>query len=87
MTYSLLRFAHLVGMILIGAGLIRVWISDLRARQVRDLALFGESVRSIAVFYDGVVVMALSYCSSVEPDDMGHVGRMELHSASLALWA
>lgn len=46
MTYSLLRFAHLVGLTLMGAGLIGVWMSDLRSRKVHDLALF----------YDGVVV-------------------------------
>ena len=56
MTYSLLRFAHLLGLMLIGAGLIGVWVSDLRSRQVRDLARFGEAIRNIAVFYDGVVV-------------------------------
>lgn len=39
-----------------GAGLIGVWISDLRSRKVRDLALFAEAVRNIAVFYDGLVV-------------------------------
>ena len=56
MTYSLLRYAHLVGLMLIGGGLIGVWISDLRARKVRDLVLFGEAIRNIAVFYDGLVV-------------------------------
>src|SRR5574341_1369241 len=56
MTYSLLRFAHLVGLTLMGAGLIGVWMADLRSRQLRDLALFAETVRNIAVFYDGVVV-------------------------------
>lgn len=56
MTYSLLRYAHLIGLMLLGAGLIGVWISDLRSRKVRDLALFAEAVRNIAVFYDGVVV-------------------------------
>jgi uncharacterized membrane protein len=55
-TYSLLRFAHLVGLMLMGAGLIGVWISDLRSRKVRELALFAEAVRNIAVFYDGAVV-------------------------------
>lgn len=55
-TYLILRFAHLVGLMLIGAGLIGVWIADLRSRQIRDLALFAEAVRNIAVFYDGVVV-------------------------------
>ena len=56
MTYSLLRFAHLVGLTLMGAGLIGVWLSDLRSRKVRDLGIFAEAVRNIAVFYDGVVV-------------------------------
>lgn len=56
MTYSLLRYAHLIGLMLLGAGLIGVWISDLRSRKVRDLGLFAEAVRNIAVFYDGVVV-------------------------------
>lgn len=56
MTYSLLRYVHLIGLMLLGAGLIGVWISDLRSRNVRDLRLFAEAVRNIAVFYDGVVV-------------------------------
>lgn len=33
-----------------------MWFADIRSRQVRDLSLFGEAVRSIAVFYDGLVV-------------------------------
>ena len=56
MTYSLLRFAHLVGLTLMGAGLIGVWLSDLRSRKVHDLGLFAEAIRNIAVYYDGVVV-------------------------------
>jgi len=56
MTYSLLRYAHLVGLMLIGGGLIGVWVSDMRSRKVRDLSLFGEAIRNIAVFYDGLVV-------------------------------
>jgi Predicted integral membrane protein (DUF2269) len=49
---------HLLGLTLMGAGLIGVWYADLRSRQVRDLdlPLFGELVRQIAVFYDGLVV-------------------------------
>ena len=39
-----------------GAGLIGVWYADLRSRQVRDLPLFAETIRQIAVFYDGLVV-------------------------------
>lgn len=56
MTYTLLKFAHILGLVLIGAGLIGVFVSDLRSRQLRDLPLFTECVRSIAVFYDGLVV-------------------------------
>jgi uncharacterized membrane protein len=56
MTYSLLIFAHLLGAVLIGGGLIGVFVSDLRSRQVRDLPQLSEAVRNIAVFYDGVVV-------------------------------
>ena len=58
MTYPILRYVHLLGLTLMGAGLIGVWYTDLRSRQVRhlDLPLFGELVRQIAVFYDGLVV-------------------------------
>jgi uncharacterized membrane protein len=56
MEYSLLKFLHVLGAVLIGAGLIGVWMSDLRSRQLRDLSTFSEAVRSIAVFYDGLVV-------------------------------
>jgi hypothetical protein len=56
MTYPILRFIHLLGLTLMGAGLIGVWYADLRSRQVRDLALFAEHVRQVAVFYDGLVV-------------------------------
>ncbi len=56
MTYALLKFAHVLGAILIGGGLIAVWFSDLRSRQLRELPQLSEAVRNIAVFYDGVVV-------------------------------
>jgi len=56
MTYELLKFAHLVGLSLMAAGLIGVFLSDLRSRQLQDLALFAEAVRNIAGFYDGLVL-------------------------------
>jgi uncharacterized membrane protein len=56
MTYAILRFVHLLGLTLMGAGLIGVWYADLRSRQVRDLAVFAENVRQVAVLYDGLVV-------------------------------
>jgi uncharacterized membrane protein len=56
MTYNLLKFGHILGAILMGAGLVGVWMADLRSRQLRDLPQFAEAVRNIAVFYDGLVV-------------------------------
>jgi uncharacterized membrane protein len=56
MTYPLLKFAHLLGLTLMGAGLIGVWYADLRSRQVRELPLLAEAIRTIAVLYDGLVV-------------------------------
>jgi uncharacterized membrane protein len=56
MTYEILKFAHIIGVALLAGGLIGVFVSDLRSRQLRDLTLFAEAVRNIAVFYDGLVV-------------------------------
>jgi len=56
MSYLLLKLIHIIGAILIGGGLIGVFISDLRSRQAQELPQFAEAVRNIAVFYDGVVV-------------------------------
>jgi uncharacterized membrane protein len=54
--YLLLRFAHLIGLMLIAAGLIGVFVCDMRSRQVRDLKLFAQAITLVAVFYDGLVV-------------------------------
>jgi uncharacterized membrane protein len=56
MTYEILRLVHIIGLSLIAAGLIGVFVSDLRSRQLVELAPFAETIRNIAVFYDGVVV-------------------------------
>jgi uncharacterized membrane protein len=56
MQYGILRFLHLLGLTLIGAGLIGVWYADLRSGRAKNLSLFAESVRQIAVLYDGLVV-------------------------------
>ena len=56
MEYQLLNYFHILGAVLMGAGLVGVWLADLRSRQHRDLVRFSEAVRYIAVFYDGVVV-------------------------------
>lgn len=56
MEYGILKFIHILGAVLMGAGLIGVWMADLRSRQLSELRLFAEAVRNIAVFYDGLVV-------------------------------
>jgi uncharacterized membrane protein len=56
MEYLILKYLHVLGAVLMGAGLIGVWLADLRSRQERDLIRFSEAVRYIVVFYDGVVV-------------------------------
>jgi uncharacterized membrane protein len=57
MEYSLLKFFHILGAVLIGSGLIGVWMADLRARQLYELKPFSKAVRNIAaVSYDGLVV-------------------------------
>jgi uncharacterized membrane protein len=56
MEYLILKYIHVLGSVVMGAGLIGVWLADLRSRQHRDLVRFSEAVRYIAVFYDGVVV-------------------------------
>jgi uncharacterized membrane protein len=55
-SYAVLKLVHIIGVVLIGAGLLGVWLSDLRSRQCRELSQFSEAVRNIAVFYDGLVV-------------------------------
>jgi hypothetical protein len=59
MTYLILRYVHLLGLTLMGAGLIGVWYADLRSRQVRNLNLpvFGELIRQIAVLYDALLLL------------------------------
>ncbi len=54
--YGVIRLFHILGAVVMGAGLIGVWMADLRSRQLRELAPFAEAVRNIAVFYDGFVV-------------------------------
>ena len=56
MDYSILKYLHVLGAVLMGAGLVGVWLADHRSRQHRDLIRFSEAVRYIVVFYDGVVV-------------------------------
>ena len=56
MEFLILKYLHVLGAVLMGAGLIGVWLADLRSRQEQDLIRFSEAVRYIAIFYDGIVV-------------------------------
>ena len=54
--HSLLRFAHLAGFLLIGAGLIGVFVADMRARRATTLDSFAAHVMLTGLFYDGLAV-------------------------------
>lgn len=55
MTYPILKLLHMVGYILIGAGLVSVFIADSRFHQTRNVRIMAEACRYVAIFYDGVV--------------------------------
>jgi NADH:ubiquinone oxidoreductase subunit 2 (subunit N) len=46
--YVLLRFAHLIGLMLMSAGLIGVFVADMRSRQVRDVKLLAKAVTRLS---------------------------------------
>ena len=60
--FLLLRFAHLIGLMLMSAGLIGMFVTNMRSRHVRWARLFAQTVTFIAVFRDGLHVPgALAY--------------------------
>ena len=54
--YPLLKFGHIVGFILLGGGLLSVFISELQAYRTNDLKTFTEAARYTAIFYDSLVI-------------------------------
>lgn len=52
----MLRFAHVAGAILLGGGLLAVFVSEWRAMRVRDLPRFAEAAWYTAAFYDVLVL-------------------------------
>ena len=54
--YTLARFAHFVGFVLLGAGLLAVFVSELRAYRTRDVHVFSEAARYTAIFYDALAL-------------------------------
>jgi uncharacterized membrane protein len=55
-TYWLLRFAHIVGFILLGSGLLAVFVSEARAYRTEDVHRFAEAAWYTATFYDTLAV-------------------------------
>lgn len=54
--YALLRLGHVIGAVLLGGGLLAVFVSELRAYRTVDAGLFAEAAWYTATFYDGLVV-------------------------------
>ena len=53
---TLLKFGHIVGFILLGGGLLAVFISELQAYRTTDMKVFAEASRYTAIFYDSLVI-------------------------------
>ncbi len=54
--YPLLKFAHILGFILLGGGLLAVFISELRAYRTSQIQVFAEASRYTAIFYDALAI-------------------------------
>jgi uncharacterized membrane protein len=54
--YLLLRLAHILGFILLGGGLLAVFVSELRAYRTTDVHRFAEAAWYTATFYDALAV-------------------------------
>ena len=55
-TSLLLRFGHFAGFILLGSGLVAVFLSELRAYRTEEPELFAEAAWYTAMFYDALAV-------------------------------
>jgi uncharacterized membrane protein len=54
--YLLLRLGHIVGFILLGGGLLAVFVSELRAHTADDVHVFAEAAWYTAIFYDALAL-------------------------------
>jgi hypothetical protein len=51
MAYKTLLACHFLGFLLLGAGLVGVFVAELRSRQTRSLELIAEACRTVSVMY------------------------------------
>jgi hypothetical protein len=68
--FLLLRFAHLIGLMLMSAGLIGVSISDMRSRQVRDVKRFAQAVTFMRSSTTALLSLERSYYSRAGPGSL-----------------
>ncbi|MES2258224.1 MAG: DUF2269 family protein [Pseudomonadota bacterium] len=54
--FSVLKLMHVIAFVVLGAGLIGVLLSDLRARKAPDFALLLDSIEAMLAFYYRLVV-------------------------------
>jgi uncharacterized membrane protein len=54
--YLLLRLGHIVGFVVLGGGLLAVFVSELRAYRTADVHQFAEAAWYTATFYDALVL-------------------------------
>jgi uncharacterized membrane protein len=54
--YLLLRLGHIVGFVVLGGGLLAVFVSELRAYRTFDVHRFAEAAWYTATFYDALVL-------------------------------
>jgi uncharacterized membrane protein len=54
--YLPLRLGHIVGFVLLGGGLLAVFVAELRACRTTDVHRFAEAAWYTATFYDALVL-------------------------------
>lgn len=55
-SHDLWRYLHVLGVLAMGAGLVGVFVADLRGRMAQDYRSALDAAGLVAVFYDAVVV-------------------------------
>ena len=85
--FLLLRFAHLIGLMLMSAGLIGVFIADMRSRQVRDVKLSPKLSPSLRCSTTPLLSLERSYYSRAGPGSLFRITEVGTSSGSPGLSA